>query len=103
MLHPAIFLSTMPVLHTFRYFNDDTGFEFDGGFIPFLIPSTAGYTEQNLNGTVMNVPIVSASGFKGHVVVTATQVCQVTLPGEILGVGIVGLSKRKSQVFDLVD
>ena len=103
MLHPAVFLSAMPVLHAFGYFNDDTGLEFDGRFIPLLVPSTAGDTDQNLHGTVMNVPIIAASGCEGHVVVTATQVCQVTLTGEILGVCIVGLSERESQVFDIVD
>ena len=103
MLHPAVFLSAMPVLHAFGYFDDDTGLEFDGGFIPLLVPSPAGDTDQNLNGSVMNVPIVAASGFESNIVVTTVQCGKIAFSGEKLGVCIVGLSERKSQVFDVFD
>ena len=73
MLHPAVFLSTMPVLHAFGYFNDDTGLEFDSRFATLLVPATAGDTDQNLNGAVMNVPVVAAPGLKGNIVLPNVQ------------------------------
>ena len=46
------------------------GIELAGFLAPFLIPAASGSAEQNLSaasGGLMRMPVVAASGFKGHV------------------------------------
>ena len=77
------------------------GGEPNGGFAPFLIPSTAVHANEYLPSPVMNVPVVAATRFKRHVAVTlqadgaigqvaGTDRRQMALSREVLGIGRVG-------------
>ena len=57
----------MPMLHTLGNVDNYTRMECDRSLAPFLIPATATDADEYLTGTVMHVPVVTASRLKGDV------------------------------------
>ena len=72
------------------------GVQLLGLLAPLLIVATPGHTDQHLTaalGGVVDVPVVAATGFKGHIEhphLAGGQGVQIALPHEILGKAIVG-------------
>ena len=58
----------MPVLYTFRYVNDITGLKLNGRLSPLLIPTSAADADENLPGSVMDMPVVAASRLECYIV-----------------------------------
>ena len=93
----------MPVLCTFGNVDDVTSMESDGRFAPFLIEAFTAYADKYLVCSVMNVPVIATTRFKGYIGIIQDSLfafckvlwlnlCEVTLSCEILGVGIVGIA-----------
>ena len=55
------------MLHALGDINHHTRQQFDGFFAPFLIPSLARHTDQDLVHAVMDVPVVAAPRFEGYI------------------------------------
>lgn len=103
VLHPTVFLGTMPMFNAFRNLDNGSRREFNGGFIPLLIPSLTRNTDKHLDCTVMDVPVIPATRLEGHIVVAAIQRSQVALTGEILCISVIGLAQRKGQFFIILN
>lgn len=93
----------MPVFHPFRDVDDVAGMEADGRLAPFLVDALSTDADKYLVCSVMDVLVVATARFKGDVGITLNclfafrkvlwlNLREVTLPGEILGVGIVWIA-----------
>ena len=63
----------MPVLYANRNIYYTAGTQLLCRFAPFLIITSTSYTDEDLSAAafgVMNVPVVTATGLKGHIVNT---------------------------------
>lgn len=58
---------TMPMFHSLWDVDDITWVEGDGWLAPFLIPSLARYTDENLTSTMVDVPVVTASRLESDI------------------------------------
>ena len=89
VLEPGILGRTVPVLHTSGGVHYITGAQLSRLLAPFLIPAPATDADQHLSAAVlgvMDVPVVPAPRFKGHVEyrhLLFGQRCKVALPNEI--------------------
>ena len=103
MLKPRVSLCSVPVLYAFGDVDDVAGLKRYGWFAPFLIPSLAADADEDLVGTVMYVPVVSATRLKGHVTIAlyclfisrkvfGSNGCKMAVALEILGVSGVGIA-----------
>ena len=67
---PSVRLRAVPVLHIGWDHNDRPWRQANSGFAFFLIPAAARRADQDLpaaGSRVMNMPVVAAARFKGHV------------------------------------
>ncbi len=70
MAKPAIWGCAVPVFHSSRNVNTVTRFHLDGILAPLLIVPAPGHADQNLSAAlvgVMDMPVVPAARFKGHI------------------------------------
>src|SRR4051794_12412407 len=99
MREPAILCRSMPMLRFRRDINYVASMEFTGRLSPFLIPATAGRHEKDLSAFMVDVPVIPATGFKGHVC-DLNPFCrehlQVALAYKVAGVGLVVFSKAEN-------
>ena len=90
MRKPAIRRSTVPVLYAHRDIYYIAGAQLLCRFAPFLVKPSASHTDEDLSAAVfrmMNVPVVAAAGFKGHIVNTdllCRKRCEI---GHVIGTG----------------
>ena len=94
VLHPAVLGGAVPVLHTLGNGDDGAGDQRNGFLAPFLIPTATAHTDQHLNGTVVNMPVVAAARLEADVAETTRGVeeGEIAVSCEILGVGSIRLS-----------
>lgn len=64
MLEPGIALRAMPVFHTLGNVDNVAGLQGYCRLAPLLIPSFAADADEHLTGTMMYMPVVTASGSK---------------------------------------
>ena len=100
MLHPAVFPGSVPMLYSFRDLDDDAWLEFYGGFAPFLVPSAAGNADEDLNRTVVNMPVVSAAGLEGYIAISAAQRGKIALSGKEPCISVIGFPQRERKFVD---
>ena len=85
----------MPVLHAGGDVHHIAGHEWLRLFAPFLIPASARYAHQHLSaalGRMVDMPVVAAAGLEGYIHYFYLRIGhrrQVTLPCEILRIGVV--------------
>ena len=93
----------MPVLCTFGNVDDVACMKMNGRFAPFLIDALTADADKYLVCSVMNVPVIATTWFKGYIGIalyglfTTSKVlwlnlCEVTLSCEILSVCIVWIA-----------
>ena len=93
----------MPVLCAFWDVDDVTCMKTDGRFAPFLIDALTAHADENLVCSVMNVPVVATTWFKGYIGIILNclfafrkvlwlNLREVTLSCEILSVCIVWIA-----------
>ena len=98
---PAVFCSTMPMLHVGWNMDDCAREDFLRRLAFLLIPATSGYTYQHLSATlcsVVRMPVVAATRLKGYVeerYLTVGYLCQITVALEVFGVSGVGFANRE--------
>ena len=91
------------MLCTFRDVDDVTCMEMDGWFAPFLIDALTADADKYLMCTVMNVPVIATTWFKGYIGIIQNSLftfrkvlwlnlSKVTLSCEILSVCIVRIT-----------
>ena len=71
MTEPAVNLRSVPVLDLGRNLDDVTRPQALGGLAPLLVPTLAINADEHLPapcGSVVDVPVVAATRFEGHVV-----------------------------------
>ena len=101
MREPAIRCSAVPVLDPGRNVYHIAGAQLLCRFAPFLIVTSTGHTDEDLSAaafSVMNVPVVTAAGFKGHIVNTnllRRKRCEIALPDKIFRKGVIGCADGK--------
>lgn len=101
MREPAIRRCTVPVLDTHRNIYCIAGAQFLCRFAPFLIVTMPGYADENLSAAVfrmMNVPVVTAAGFKGYIVnadLLRRKRCEIALADKIFRKVIIGFANGK--------
>src|SRR5438270_3474200 len=99
MREPAILCRSMPMLRFRRDINYVASMEFTGRLTPFLIPATAGSHEKDLSALMVDVPVIPAAGFEGHVC-DLNPLCrehlQVALAYKIASVCLVLFSKAEN-------
>lgn len=105
MREPAIRRSTVPVLDSHRDIYYIAGAQLLCRFAPFLIVTMPGYADENLSAAVfrmMNVPVVTAAGFKGYIVnadLLRRKRCEIALPDKIFRKVIIGCADGKYHSF----
>ena len=105
MRKPAIRRSTVPVLDTHRNIYCIARVQLLCRFAPFLIVTMPGHADENLSAAVfrmMNVPVVTAAGFKGYIVNTdllRRKRCEIALPDKIFRKVIIGSPMGKTISF----
>lgn len=67
MLEPRVLLSAVPMLYALGNVNHVARLKRDGRLAPLLVPTLASHTNKYLACPVVNVPVVAAARFKGHV------------------------------------
>ena len=103
MLKPTVALGTMPMLHAFGDLYHHAGLKGYGVFAPLLIPAAATDADEYLTKTMVNMPVVAASGLECNVgerhsgLLSLAKVGRMygrkkTLTYEILGIGGVRLA-----------
>jgi len=101
MREPAIRCCAVPVLYANRDIYHIAGAQLLCRFAPFLIVTSSGHTDEDLSAAafgVMNVPVVAATGFKGHIVNTdllRRKRCEIALPDKIFRKGVIGCTDGK--------
>ena len=101
MREPAIRCSAVPVLYTYRNIYYTAGAQLLCRFAPFLIVTSTSHTDEDLSAAafgVMNVPVVTAAGFKGHIVnadLLRRKRCEIALPDKIFRKGVIGCADGK--------
>ena len=101
MREPAVRRSTVPVLDLGRNVYHIAGAQLLCRFAPFLIVTSTGHTNEDLSAAVfgvMNVPVIAASGFKGHIVnadLLRRKRCEIALANKIFRKVIIGCADGK--------
>ena len=96
VLHPAVFGSAVPVLHTLGNGDDGAGDQRNGFFAPLLIPTATAHADQHLNCTVVDVPVVATTWLETDIAETTCGVeyGEIAVANEILGVCRIRLTDR---------
>ena len=101
MREPAIRCCAVPVLYANRDIYHIAGAQFLCRFAPFLIVTSTSHTNEDLSAAafgVMNVPVVTAAGFKGHIVNTdllRRKRCEIALSDKVFRKGVIGCADGK--------
>ena len=98
---PAVPRRTVPVLDLRWDIDHIAWVKFPGWLAPLLIISPPGGTEKNLAAAMVNVPVVSAAGRKGHIGNShsfGAQWTEIAGPAEILSCSGVGPTPGKEIV-----
>ena len=101
MREPAIRRSAVPVFYANRNIYHIAGAQLLCRFAPFLIVTSSGHADEDLSAAVfrmMNVPVVAAARFKGHIVNTdllRRKWCEITLSDKIFRKGVIGCADGK--------
>ena len=103
MREPAVLCCAMPMLHAGRNVYAVTRLHRNRFLAPFLIPSSAPDTDQNLAAAafgMMDMPVVLTARLKGNIVdsdLRSENRCQKTSARKITGISIIGLTNREEQ------
>ena len=77
----------MPMLYTFRNFDNSAFGEQYCRLPPLLIPTAAIYAYKHLHFAMMDVPIIAATWFKRDIDNVSVIRCEITSAGKILRIG----------------
>src|SRR3982751_398148 len=99
MREPAIPRRSMPVLRLWCNIYYVASVQLTGRLSPFLIPATAGSHEKDLPAFMVDVPVIPATGFEGHVSDRnpfGRQHLQIAGAGKVASVSLVLFSKAEN-------
>ncbi len=101
MSKPRVCGSSMPMLYASGDIHHITREQLPCGLAPLLIPTTTSYTDKHLSsafGSVMYMPVVTATWFKGHVgnlYLLRAHGSEITLSYEIFGISGIRFTDRE--------